>query len=567
MTDSESPSPVEEPIDVAALQAHCADLERQLAEAHAQQDALRDVLGIIASAPTDLTAVFQTIADNVMRLCHFTGAGVWRVEGNELVQVKGVGFAAARFRHRRVPIDSDTLQGRAIVEQRVIYNEDLDLAPTDDVAAAKSRRGGLRSVLSVPLLNGNQAYGTLNVGAHEVTPLSERQIILAQAFAEQGVIAIQNARRIEEIQSSNSELRQALDQQTATSEVLSAISRSAFDLKNVLDTLVQSAMRLCAADSGHIGRVDGDAFRYDATFSSNPDLVTLMRGVISRPNRGTAMGRALVERRPVHIADVLLDPEYSALRAQQVGGYRTALAIPLLRGGELIGAFTLTRSQPEAFTDAQIKLVTTFADQAVIAITNAELFQQLQERNRDLSDALAQQRAISEILQMITNSPTDVQPVLQAIVDQAEQLPDVTMALLALYLGNEAVVRARGPRTTAALARGQAVAGDHHPLVRQNMPGRVFLERRTIHLVDPRAHGDPMIPTSTVRRSMRALASSLPSPCSTKTRSSELSSPTASRSSHSPNVKSCYSRPSRARRRLLWRTRACSSSSSTGTGS
>jgi GAF domain-containing protein/two-component sensor histidine kinase len=498
------------PSEVAALHARIAELERQLAESRAQQDALSnelqssndelrqavdqqtataEVLSAISRSAFDLTHVLDRLAESATRLCAADMGSIGRVDGDDYryasIYTTNPEFEAL-LRGVTVRPHRGSAMGRALLERRPIHIADVLVDPEYSAVTAQ-QAGGYRAVLAIPLLRGGELIGGFTVMRTRPEAFTESQVKLVTTFADQAVIAIENSRLI-------GELKQRLEEQTALDEVLQIISRSPTDLQTVLDAIVDRASRLTEGSDAGLELVDGDRLRIMATtisgvaarFEGNP---AELRSV---PIAGTVAGRAIIERRAVHVHDIeAVRDEYPSSPAGTKNILRTVLSVPLLRDGQPVGAILVSRPEVRPFSDRQIALLQTFADQAVIAISNADLFQQLQERNRELTDSLAQQRAISEILQMITNSPTDVQPVLQAIVDQAEQLPDVTMALLALYLGKEAVVRARGPRTSAALARGQGVAEDHHPLVRQNMPGRVFLERRTIHLVDPRAHGDP----------------------------------------------------------------------------
>ena len=274
----------------------------------------------------------------------------------------------------------------------------------------------------MPMFREGDAIGTINVGRAEPGPFTPKQIELLQTFADQAVIAIENVRLFKET-------KEALEQQTATSEVLKVISRSAFDLEPVLQALVENAMRLCGASSGVIWRFEGNSFRLAADYGVSSELKESWAQNPFGLGRGSATGRTALERRTVHIPDVLADPEYTLADAQRAGGFRTILGVPMLREGDLVGVFGLQRYEVQPFTERQIELVTTFADQAVIAIENVRLFTELQGKNRALTEAhtqvtesLEQQTATAEILRVISTSPTDVRPIFESIVESAQRL-------------------------------------------------------------------------------------------------------------------------------------------------
>ena len=261
-----------------------------------------------------------------------------------------------------------------------------------------ARHQGHRTVLSVPLLREGESIGAIILRRNEVHPFSNKQIALLQTFADQAVIAIENVRLFDEVQARTHELSESLQQQTATADVLKAISRSAFDLKTVLDALVEAATRLSEADQGNIARERDGVYQRVATYGLSDDYTAYLTTQPVVPEPGTGMGRALLEGKVVHIPDVLTDPGYTFVEAQRRGGFRTVLGVPMLREGVPIGVLALTRREVRPFTDKQIELVTTFADQAAIAIENVRLFESVEARTRELAASLEELRAAQDRL-------------------------------------------------------------------------------------------------------------------------------------------------------------------------
>ena len=328
------------------------------------------------------------------------------------------------------------------------------------------------------MLKENELIGAFTLSRQEVRPFTDKQIALVTSFAAQAVIAIENARLL-------NELRESLQQQTATADVLKVISRSTFDLQAVLSTLIELAARLCAAEMGGISLRDGDVFQVIATYGYSPEAE---RYAIKHPlllDRGTATGRAALEGRAVHVLDVLADPEYRESGHQKAVGYRTILAVPLLRDGTTIGVFALTRREVHPFIDKQIELITTFADQAVIAIENVRLFDEVQARTREVQELLEYQTAISDVLNVISRSPNKLQPVLDTLVQTAARLCEADFSVFfRLHEGKCHIGASNAEDDFIKFAR-------ENPFVPtlSSCSGRALLERRTVHVVD--ASTDP----------------------------------------------------------------------------
>jgi GAF domain-containing protein len=407
-----------------------AALERTLREAREQQAATAEILRVISASPTDAQPVFDAIVASAVRLCEGRSGSVYRLVGGVVHQVAYVNpdqaaHAAYQAAYPR-PLDQIEPAARRPFEGQVRHVADVEAEPgLTEEFRARARTSGYRSVVGVPMLQDGVVMGMIAVAraGPDLTPrpFSDQEIRLLATFADQAVIAIENTRLFLELGARNRELTEALEQQTATSEVLKVISRSTFDLQPVLDTLIEHATRLSGARRGVIMQREGDAYRGVAFHNVAPDLIDFVKTHPVTPGRHTITARAALERRTIHVADIQADPEYSyALRDAEP--IRTELGVPMLRGDDTLGVIILYKLEVQPFTDKQIDLIETFADQAVIAIENVRLFQELEARNHELTESLEQQTATGEILRVISSSPTDVQPVFDAIVRSAVSL-------------------------------------------------------------------------------------------------------------------------------------------------
>jgi two-component system, NtrC family, sensor kinase len=409
----------------ANRESKVARLTRELGEALQRQAATADVLKVIASSPTDTQPVFEAIVLTAVRLLRCDMSFVM------LCDPPAYWVAAAatpeglfdKLTLIKQPIDpSANFPSRTIVEKRALYLPDWSLIDLPEHERHIHETVGVNSALYLPLMREGECIGLLTLGGKQANIFGEREIALAESFRDQALIAIENARLFNEVQAKTRDLSESLQQQTATADVLKVISRSAFDLKTVLDTLVESAARLCEAEMAFIHRREGEQYRAAATFGFAPEFWAFMQGHPITPGRGSIAGRVALERHAIQIADVAVDPEYTLSQATSLARQHTTLGVPLLREKELIGVIVLARQRVELFTERQIALVTTFADQAVIAIENARLFDEVQARTRELSESLQFQTASAEVLKVISRSPDMLQPVLDVIVETSREL-------------------------------------------------------------------------------------------------------------------------------------------------
>jgi signal transduction histidine kinase len=411
--------------DFGQLQGTDVDLKEQvralaceLDEALEQQIATSEVLHAISSSPGELELIFQTMLANAIRLCNANFGALFRFEDGAVraAAMLGVPPAFVEF-WQRGPYrpGAQTALGRVIQTQRTVHMADARMAQAylerEPIFVAAIELGGFRTILNVPMLKNNELIGVFAIYRQEVCPFSEKQVTLVTNFAAQAVVAIENARLFKE-------LRESLQQQTATADMLKVISRSSFDLQTVLNALVESAARLCGAEMAAIMRPCGAKFDCAANYGFSQDLIGLFTATPVSSGRGTLAGRTTSEGRTIHIPDVLADPDYTYAEGQRLAGYRTMLGVPLLREGIPIGVVVLVRKIARPFTERQIELVTTFADQAVIAIESVRLFESIQEKSHQLAEA-SQHKS-----QFLANMSHELRTPLNAILGYTELILD-----------------------------------------------------------------------------------------------------------------------------------------------
>jgi two-component system NtrC family sensor kinase len=463
-----------------------AELEKKLAEALEQQAATSEVLEVISRSPGDLEPVFQAMLANATRICEAKFGTLYLREGDAFRAVAThnapPAYAAARKRAALRP-PPDAPLGRLAATRQVVHIDDVRTTQAyvegHPFVLDAVELGGFRTVLAVPMLKDNALLGAINILRQEVRPFTEKQIQLVQNFAAQAVIAIDNARLLDELRRRTEDLGEALEQQTATSEVLRVISSSPTELQPVFESILANATRLCDAQIGHLALCEGNVLRMVAMHGSPPEWIEYRRqNPVLRPGPHTGLGRIMRTRQTVHIEDLMTDRagENDPLRVafRKLVGGRTFLGVPLLKDDRLVGMIVIYRLQVCPFTDKQIELVQNFAAQAVIAIENARLLNELRE-------SLAQQTATADVLKVISRFKFELQPIFDTLVEHAVRLCEAERAFLFRFDGE--LLRAAASYSASPELRDFV---DNNPITpgRHTISARAALERRTVHVPD-----------------------------------------------------------------------------------
>jgi signal transduction histidine kinase/HAMP domain-containing protein/putative methionine-R-sulfoxide reductase with GAF domain len=470
--------------DQAVIAIENARLVNETREALERQTAISEILRIISSSPGNVTPVLQAVADRAARICEAQVADIMLLEGDRMRVGAGgsIGELGRPAVADLLAVDRTTVMGRSMVDKVPVHIVDLHAAGDEfPLGRELAIKYGHRSILAVPLLREDRVLGTILLRRSEVRPFSEKHIAVLKTFADQAAIAIENVRLF-------NETREALEQQTATSDILQVTSRSPTDVKPVFDTILQNAIRLCEGNVAMLWTYDGRRLRYAANYNATPEAVQLFIDHPLEPGDWNPTPQAAWEKRIVHVLDVFEEPRYRPLvpsgtsnRRPQAG---TVLAVPLLREDALLGVITIWRYEKRLFTDKQVAMVNTFAAQAVIAIENVRLFNETKE-------ALERQTATAEILKVISSSPTNTQPVFEAITQSGLKL--FPGAAVAVVLPDQERVRLAAIASDSPAQAAAWASRFPFPLSRQYMHGVAILERRMIDVADAAAYeGGPL---------------------------------------------------------------------------
>jgi GAF domain-containing protein len=483
------PSPVAEEHEVTRL-------ARERDEALQQQTATSEVLRAISASSGELEPVFQAMLERAVRICGAKFGNIYRWDGEALHILAShntpPAFAEAIRRspyrpYPHSPIGRMVAKG-AVAHIRDVTAEEVYTAQHDPVAVSAVALGGIRTLLGVPLLNKGEMIGAFFLSRQEVRLFTDKQIELVTNFAAQAVIAIENARLFNELRQRTSELETSLEYQTATSDVLKVISRSVFDLHKILVFVAETAARLCSTQQVGIFLLENDVYRFTTGFGHTPAYREIEERQAIKPGRETLVGRTALAGEPVHILDALSDPEYGPKDDIRIANLRTILGVPLTREGKVVGVIVLAREMVSSFSSEQIDLVRTFADQAVIAIENARLLNELRQstgdlsqRTSDLTETLEQQTATADVLEVISRSAFDLRAVFETVAGSSVRLCGADRAFIFRFDGEllrMVVAYNSSPEFAEWIANHPVRPGRH------SASARAALERRTIHIPD-----------------------------------------------------------------------------------
>jgi two-component system, NtrC family, sensor kinase len=457
-----------------------AATSRELSEALDQQAATSEVLEIIGHSTFDLQRVLEGLLEKAVRLCGADRGFIFTQDGDVYRLAANYGHSAEFVEKiaKRYPITQDrgSASGRAILERRVVHIHDILADP--EYRWAKDHHGEEemhRTILAVPMLREDKTVGVIIIRRTRVEPFTEKQIALVSSFATQAVIAIENARLL-------NELRESLEQRTATSDVLNVISRSPTDVQPVFDTIARNAAQLCNAQFCHVFRFDGKLIHFAASYGLTPEAVqTIRSGYPLPPGRASVAARSIFSRTVEEIQDIDADPDYQHVHAAKTLGYRSNVAVPMLKDGNPVGAIVMGRPQTGHFPERQIELLQMFADQAVVAIENVRLFEEVQARSRELSESLEQQTATSEVLGVISSSPGELERVFQALLASATRLCQAQFGILYRYDGD--VFHADGLYNVAPALDDYLRRDPPRPSPRNTL-GRLLETKQPVHVPD-----------------------------------------------------------------------------------